>query len=125
MLACCFAAAMAVFSATAGNEPHRKGEFALTFTETDPRGEMKEMLRRKFPELEINDKGIDKDTGYAVDSRTFEAVVPESYDPKVPAPLFVWVGAKYMSAWTGPRIQEEIQTGKLVASSGRVVRFQH
>lgn len=93
MLACCFAAAMAVFSATAGNEPHRKGEFALTFTETDPRGEMKEMLRRKFPELEINDKGIDKDTGYAVDSRTFEVVVPESYDPKVPAPLFVWVSA--------------------------------
>lgn len=67
-LVCVLAAALAAFSATAGNEPHRKGEFALTFTETDPRGEMKEMLRRKFPELEINDKGIDKEVGYAVDA---------------------------------------------------------
>ena len=77
----------------AENEPHRKGVLSLTFTESDPRGDMQEMLKRKFPAFEIDDKGIGKGEAYDVSSRTFEVVVPDGYDPKVPAPLFVWVSA--------------------------------
>lgn len=87
------AAVLAANVVLAENEPHRKGAFSLTFTESDPRGEMKEMQRRKFPAFEIDDKGIGKGEAYVVSSRTFEVVVPEGYDPKVPAPLFVWVSA--------------------------------
>ena len=83
--------ALATLGAAAENEPHRKGSFSLTFTETDPLGDFKEMHRRNMPEFD--EPGTGKNTAYAVDSRTFEVVVPDSYDPKVPAPLFVWVSA--------------------------------
>lgn len=83
--------AFASLGVAAENVPHRKGSFRLTFTETDPLGDFKEMHRRNMPEFD--EPGTGKNGSYAVDSRTFEVVVPNAYDPKVPAPLFVWVSS--------------------------------
>lgn len=89
------------------NEPHAKGHLSLTFTETDPVGDFSEMKRRLPSSFsDKDDKGSGKP--YSVSERTYEVDVPESYDEKRPAPLFVWISATDGGGMQG-QLRESLQ----------------
>lgn len=74
------------------NEPHAKGNLTLTFTESDPLGDYVEMKRRNSTCFDDKDDA-GKNDPYNVAARTYVVVVPDGYDEKKPAPLFVWISA--------------------------------
>ena len=70
-----------------GAEAHRKGQFGVSFDKTDPRGELSIMYSKRHLLKETNRNPPE----YKVADVVYEEVVPESYNPKKPAPLFVWI----------------------------------
>ena len=68
-------------------EAHRKGQFSVSFDKTDPRGELSIIYTKRHLLKETNKNP----PAYNVADVVFEVVVPESYDSKKPAPLFVWI----------------------------------
>ncbi|MBP5321806.1 MAG: hypothetical protein J6334_12555 [Kiritimatiellae bacterium] len=70
----------------AEEEVHRKGRFQLTFTESDPRGGV-EIMEKKRHLISESDKRPE----YDLSTITYEVLVPESYDPETFVPLLVWI----------------------------------
>ena len=68
-------------------EAHRKGRFSISFDKTDPRGELPVIYSKRHLLKETNKNP----PAYNIADVVYEVVVPESYDAKKPAPLFVWV----------------------------------
>ena len=68
-------------------EAHLKGQFSVSFDKTDPRGELSIIYTKRHLLKETNKNP----PAYNVADVVFEVVVPESYDAKKPAPLFVWI----------------------------------
>ena len=84
------AALAAVFACA--DEPHAKGHHKMTFSKSDPVGDFTVMKRRLASSFSDSDDA-GKNDKYDVSARTYEVEVPDSYDAKKPAPLFVWISA--------------------------------
>jgi hypothetical protein len=75
--------------AAADNPPHKTGRFSVSFDKRSPLSGPDVQERRK-----LTDSGkYDKPAQYTLSDLTFEVLVPDSYSPQKPAPLFVWINS--------------------------------
>jgi hypothetical protein len=82
------ACALAVCAAT-DNEPHKTGRFSVSFDKRSPLSTPEEQERRKL----VDPDKYNKPARYDLKDLTFEILVPDSYSPQKPAPLFVWINS--------------------------------
>ena len=86
-----FSVLILILSSTANAQPTtqseiRRGVFHLTFTEQSPLSPIEAQHQRHHIKIEANEK-------YDLSQESFEAIVPEDYDPQKACGLFVWVNA--------------------------------